>query len=443
MGPTGRRPKSHSRLGHGRRSRRVTHGPGPRARPDEQSASSWSDAHQCPTQGDVPRWRRIREVPGRARRPRRCRGVDGAQPAGAAAGARCWPACWSRPAADGLTLSGFDYEVSTRVDRRGRRRWSRAASWCPAGCSPTSPAACRPGRSRSRPRAPKVQLVCGSARFTLLTLPVEDYPTLPEMPTLTGTLPGARLAAAVAQVAVAAGRDDTLPVLTGIRIEIDGDTVTLAATDRYRLAVRELAWIAGAEPASSRSPWCRRARWPTRPSRSAALRVGRRRAGAGRASARAWSASRAAAAAPPPGCSTASSRSTARCCPTESATRRRRRHRRAGRGGQARRAGRRAQHPGAADLLRRRARSSTPAPATRRRRPRRSSARSTGETIDHRVQPAVPARRSRCRRLRRRPAVVHDARRKPAVLTGGSRRRRRTAAGGAYRYLLMPVRLSG
>jgi DNA polymerase-3 subunit beta len=33
-----------------------------------------------------------------------------------------------------------------------------------------------------------------------------------------------------------------LPVLTGIRVEIEGETVTLAATDRYRLAVRELSW---------------------------------------------------------------------------------------------------------------------------------------------------------------------------------------------------------
>ncbi len=53
---------------------------------------------------------------------------------------------------------------------------------------------------------------------------------------------GAAFASAVAQVAVAAGRDDTLPVLTGIRLEIEGDTLTLAATDRYRLAVREIPW---------------------------------------------------------------------------------------------------------------------------------------------------------------------------------------------------------
>ena len=50
-------------------------------------------------------------------------------------------------------------------------------------------------------------------------------------------------AEAVAQTAVAAGRDDTLPMLTGIRVEIDGDELTLAATDRFRLAVRELTWM--------------------------------------------------------------------------------------------------------------------------------------------------------------------------------------------------------
>jgi len=142
---------------------------------------------------------------------------------------------------DGLSLSGFDYEVSARV--------SIAADVLEPGRALVN------GRllaeiSRSLParpveistEGPKVQLVCGSARFSLLTLPVEDYPTLPEMPSVTGTLSSALFAAAVAQVAIAAGRDDTLPVLTGIRVEIDGDTVTLAATDRYRLAVRELTW---------------------------------------------------------------------------------------------------------------------------------------------------------------------------------------------------------
>ncbi|HEY9441465.1 MAG TPA: DNA polymerase III subunit beta, partial [Streptomyces sp.] len=80
------------------------------------------------------------------------------------------------------------------------------------------------------------------SRFTLHTLPVEEYPALPQMPTATGTVPGEVFASAAAQVAIAAGRDDTLPVLTGVRIEIEGETVTLASTDRYRFAVREFRW---------------------------------------------------------------------------------------------------------------------------------------------------------------------------------------------------------
>jgi DNA polymerase-3 subunit beta len=75
---------------------------------------------------------------------------------------------------------------------------------------------------------------------------VEDYPTLPALPEETGALSADLFAEAISQVAVAAGRDDTLPMLTGIRVEISGETVVLAATDRFRLAVRELTWSAAA-----------------------------------------------------------------------------------------------------------------------------------------------------------------------------------------------------
>jgi DNA polymerase III subunit beta len=143
-----------------------------------------------------------------------------------------------------LTLSGFDYEVSTQVSvpvdvlEPGRVLVSGRLL---ADISRSLPA--RPVEVSTD--GPKVQLVCGSAKFSLLTLPVDEYPTLPEMPETTGEVPGALLAAAVAQAATAAGRDDTLPVLTGIRLEIDGERLTLAATDRYRLAVRELTWQPG------------------------------------------------------------------------------------------------------------------------------------------------------------------------------------------------------
>ncbi|MFD8978289.1 DNA polymerase III subunit beta [Streptomyces sp. NBC_00809] len=140
-----------------------------------------------------------------------------------------------------LSLSGFDYEVSARV--------SVEADVEEDGTVLVS------GRlladiCRALPNRPveistdgvRATVVCGSSRFTLHTLPVEEYPALPEMPTATGTVPGEVFASAAAQVAIAAGRDDTLPVLTGVRIEIEGDRVTLASTDRYRFAVREFLW---------------------------------------------------------------------------------------------------------------------------------------------------------------------------------------------------------
>jgi DNA polymerase-3 subunit beta len=73
-------------------------------------------------------------------------------------------------------------------------------------------------------------------------MPVEDYPALPDMPRASGTVKSDVFAASVAQAVVAAGRDDMLPVLTGVRIEIDGASLALMATDRYRLSLRELEW---------------------------------------------------------------------------------------------------------------------------------------------------------------------------------------------------------
>ena len=88
----------------------------------------------------------------------------------------------------------------------------------------------------------KVELTCGSAHFTLQTLPVDEYPTLPDMPTQAGTVDASTFERAVAQVFVAAGRDELLSVFTGVRVEIDGETLSLLATDRYRMALKEITW---------------------------------------------------------------------------------------------------------------------------------------------------------------------------------------------------------
>jgi DNA polymerase-3 subunit beta len=146
-------------------------------------------------------------------------------------------------ASDEITLSGSDLETSAKakfkaeVSQKGK--------------------VLVPGRllaeiSRSLPAKPisfvlegtRVLVSAGSAKFTLPTLPLSEYPSLPELPVASGSLNSDLFATAVNQVAVAAGKDDSLPTLTGVFVEINKNQITLAATDRYRLAVRELTWSA-------------------------------------------------------------------------------------------------------------------------------------------------------------------------------------------------------
>ena len=145
--------------------------------------------------------------------------------------------------ADEITLSGSDLETSAKakfkadISQKGK--------------------VLVPGKllaeiSRSLPAKPvtfnlegsRVLVTAGSAKFTLPTLPLVEYPALPELPSASGSLNSDLFATAVNQVAIAAGKDDSLPTLTGVFVEINKNQITLAATDRYRLAVRELTWSA-------------------------------------------------------------------------------------------------------------------------------------------------------------------------------------------------------
>ena len=140
-----------------------------------------------------------------------------------------------------LQVSGFDYEVSSQVtvevqaDADGAALVSGRLLAEITKALPAKPVDIAAVGSH-------LELVCGSARFTLPTMPVEDYPTLPDMPSSAGTVDAATFAAAVAQVAIAAGRDETLPMMTGVRLELNGTSMAMLATDRYRLAMREMEW---------------------------------------------------------------------------------------------------------------------------------------------------------------------------------------------------------
>ncbi|MGX5696050.1 DNA polymerase III subunit beta [Agromyces soli] len=145
---------------------------------------------------------------------------------------------------EGLVLSSFDYEVSSQteiqadVEEPGTVLVSGRLLAEIAGRLPNAPV-------RITTEENRIQVSCGSASFTLLSMPVEEYPSIPEIGDQSGVVPAEEFAAAVAQVAVAASRDDVTPVITGVQLEVRENSLGLVATDRYRVAVREIDWDGG------------------------------------------------------------------------------------------------------------------------------------------------------------------------------------------------------
>ena len=144
----------------------------------------------------------------------------------------------------GLVLSSFDYEVSAQteiqaqVDEAGTVLVSGRLLADIASRLPNAPVVFSTNENR-------IVVSCGSANFTLLSMPVEEYPSIPQISGQTGLVPGEEFAAAVAQVAVAASRDDVTPVITGVQLQVTDNRLGLVATDRYRVAVREIDWDNG------------------------------------------------------------------------------------------------------------------------------------------------------------------------------------------------------
>lgn len=146
---------------------------------------------------------------------------------------------------DGLLLAGFDYEVSTRV--RISAEVLEPGQVLVAGKLANDIIGSLPHKDVAiSVDGTKVHVTCGQSNFELPAMTIEDYPELPALPEETGHIDPHVFTAAIGQVASAAGKDDSMPMLTGIKMEVKGDNVVLAATDRFRLAVREFTW----EPSS-------------------------------------------------------------------------------------------------------------------------------------------------------------------------------------------------
>ena len=154
---------------------------------------------------------------------------------------------------EGLVLSSFDYEVSSRteiqadVEEPGTVLVSGRLLAEIAGRLPNAPVRVSTEESR-------ISVTCGSASFTLLSMPVEEYPSIPEIGERTGVVPAEEFASAVAQVAVAASRDDVTPVITGVQLEVRENSLSLVATDRYRVAIREIDWDGGSIAGEGENP---------------------------------------------------------------------------------------------------------------------------------------------------------------------------------------------
>lgn len=146
---------------------------------------------------------------------------------------------------DTVTVSGFDYETLASVKVQG------------SDASPGDILVNGKDLAAAVRATPNVkgQAVTLSTRDDVLTvtsggttarmslLPMEEYPEAPVFePAFTGHADTTELAGAVARVAVSAGTDDTLPVLTCVNLTFTPGTVRLAATDRYRLAAEDAGW---------------------------------------------------------------------------------------------------------------------------------------------------------------------------------------------------------
>ncbi|WKD58441.1 DNA polymerase III subunit beta [Corynebacterium caspium] len=142
---------------------------------------------------------------------------------------------------EGLELRGFDSELSTRVIIPAEV--NTHGTFAVAGKLLADITKTLPNKQVDfSTDSTKVYLRCGSARFELPLVPLDDYPKVPTIPETTGTIEANIFSRAINQVAAAAGRDDTLPMLTGVHVEISDKNIVMSATDRFRLAQRRLEW---------------------------------------------------------------------------------------------------------------------------------------------------------------------------------------------------------
>jgi DNA polymerase-3 subunit beta len=91
-----------------------------------------------------------------------------------------------------------------------------------------------------RPEQGVLEITCGSAAYKLNTYSAEDFPKLPDATGVqTFTVDSETFLHTISKVARSASRDESRPVLTGVLVRFEGETLVMAATDSYRMSVKE------------------------------------------------------------------------------------------------------------------------------------------------------------------------------------------------------------
>jgi DNA polymerase-3 subunit beta len=98
-----------------------------------------------------------------------------------------------------------------------------------------------------RPEQGVLEVTCGPASYKLNTYSAEDFPKLPEVEgAQTFAVDTSSFLETVSRVARAASRDESRPVLTGVLVRFEGAKLIMAATDSYRMSVKETELVGGA-----------------------------------------------------------------------------------------------------------------------------------------------------------------------------------------------------
>jgi DNA polymerase-3 subunit beta len=140
-----------------------------------------------------------------------------------------------------LSLSATDMEISLRVSLEAQVE-DEGSVVVPGRLLVDIVRLLPPGEVTISHRAEEgaVELVCGAASYRLNTYAAEDFPRLPEIEDASAfTVEKEAFVDTIARVSRSASRDESRPVLTGVLVRFEGDKLVMAATDSYRLSVKE------------------------------------------------------------------------------------------------------------------------------------------------------------------------------------------------------------